>query len=189
MAARIVKLRALAQNSSGSTLVRRRCIMPDDRHIVAYNPQYHVKLHAKPGPGPSLLILPCAQIGCKLHVRERQRAGGAQKEGGPRPHKEAPHGKSQTGISPEFRATWVSRRKKKKGHFQPFSAYFPVFGAKKGRRKSCAQPWYARKSGYSLAPKSFPAPPPHTSARFVGGEFVATPWEGYRSNSKSPTQA
>ena len=32
---------------------------------------------------------------------------------------------AQTGISPEFRATWLSRRGKK-GHFRPFSAYFTV---------------------------------------------------------------
>ena len=58
----------------------------------------------------------------------------------------------QTGISPEFRATWVSRRKKKRP-FPAFSFLFScVFGAKKGKKKICAQPWYARKSGYSLAP-------------------------------------
>ena len=61
----------------------------------------------------------------------------------------------QTGVSPEFRATWLSRREKK-GHFQPFSAYFPVLGATKGRRKTRAQPWYARKSGNSPAPQGAP---------------------------------
>ena len=46
----------------------------------------------------------------------------------------------QTGISPEFRATWLSHREKK-GHFQPFSAYFPVFwGKKKGRKKPALSP-------------------------------------------------
>ena len=44
--------------------------------------------------------------------------------------------KVQTGISPEFRATWLSRRGNKKGNFQPFAAYFPVFGVKKGRKKT-----------------------------------------------------
>ena len=52
-------------------------------------------------------------------------------------------------ISPELRATWLSRTKKG-CHFWAFSAYFPVFRAKKGRRKTRAQPWYARKSGKSL---------------------------------------
>ena len=46
---------------------------------------------------------------------------------------------------------------KKRCHFWASSAYFPVFGEKKGRKKAraqprkktCAQPWYARKSGKS----------------------------------------
>ena len=38
---------------------------------------------------------------------------------------------NQKGISPELRATWLSCGKKKKCHFWAFSAYFPVFGAKK----------------------------------------------------------
>ena len=55
------------------------------------------------------------------------------------------------GISPELCATWRSRGKKR-CHFWAFSAYFLVFGAKKGREKTRAQPWYARKSGKSLGP-------------------------------------
>ena len=59
---------------------------------------------------------------------------------------------SQAGISPEFRATWLSRREKK-GAFE-FSSHFSLFsclfGAKKGRGKKRAQPWYARKSGIVL---------------------------------------
>ena len=45
-------------------------------------------------------------------------------------------------------------QRKERCHFWPFSAYFPVFCAKKARNKTCAQPWYARKSGNSPAPKA-----------------------------------
>ena len=58
---------------------------------------------------------------------------------------------AQTGISPEFRATWVLRREKK-GPFPAIFCLFPAFGPKKCRKKTCTQPWYARKSGCSLAP-------------------------------------
>ena len=44
--------------------------------------------------------------------------------------------------------------RKKRCHFRAFSAYFPVFGAKKGREKTRAQPWYARKSGKSPGQKA-----------------------------------
>ena len=47
---------------------------------------------------------------------------------------------SQKGLLPEFRATRL-RRGIKKGPLWRFSAYFPVFKAKKGPRKICAKPW------------------------------------------------
>ena len=43
-------------------------------------------------------------------------------------------------LSPEFRATRLWRGFKK-GPLWRFSAYFPVFKAKKGPRKICAKPW------------------------------------------------
>ena len=49
-------------------------------------------------------------------------------------------GKPQKGLSPEFRATRLWRGLKK-GPLWRFSAYFPVFKAKKGPRKICAKPW------------------------------------------------
>ena len=49
----------------------------------------------------------------------------------------------QSCAQPAFRA------EKKRCRFRAFSAHSPVFGAKKGRKKTRAQPWYARKSGKS----------------------------------------
>ena len=69
---------------------------------------------------------------------------------------------NQTGISPEFRTTWLSRREKK-GHFRPFSVYFPVFGAKRARRKTRAQPWYAHKSGLGPLDGGAPKTPNSTT--------------------------
>ena len=47
---------------------------------------------------------------------------------------------TQKGLSPGFRATRLSRRKKR-GPLWGFSVYFPVFKAKKGPQKICAKPW------------------------------------------------
>ena len=49
-------------------------------------------------------------------------------------------GPPQKGLSPEFRATRLSRREKK-GPIWGFSAYFPVFKAEKDPQKICAKPW------------------------------------------------
>ena len=48
--------------------------------------------------------------------------------------------KDRKGLSPEFRATRPLTRNKK-GPLWRFSAYFPVFQAKKGPRKISAKPW------------------------------------------------
>ena len=55
----------------------------------------------------------------------------------------------QKGISPELRATWLSRGKKKVQFLGIFCLFSCVLGQKKGRKKTRAQPWYARKSGKS----------------------------------------
>ena len=47
---------------------------------------------------------------------------------------------TQEGLSPEFRVTRLSRRKKK-GPLWRFSACFPVFQAEKGHKKICTKPW------------------------------------------------
>ena len=49
-------------------------------------------------------------------------------------------GIARKGLSPEFRATRLWRAKEK-GPLWRFSAYFPVFKAKKGPRKICTKPW------------------------------------------------
>ena len=48
-------------------------------------------------------------------------------------------GCDQKGLSPEFRATRLSRRKKK-GPLWRFSAYFPVSQAEKGAKRICTKP-------------------------------------------------
>ena len=47
----------------------------------------------------------------------------------------------QKGLSPEFRATRLSRRVKK-GPLWRFSADFPVFKAEEGTKKSAPNPGY-----------------------------------------------
>ena len=56
---------------------------------------------------------------------------------------EYPSQEARKGISPEFRATRLWRRKRKRPLWRFSSAYLPVFKAKKGPRKSCAKPWLA----------------------------------------------
>ena len=49
-------------------------------------------------------------------------------------------GISRTGISPDFRAAWLSHRQTKVAIFGHFSANFPVFGAKEGGKKLALNP-------------------------------------------------
>ena len=59
----------------------------------------------------------------------------------------------QKGISPELRATWLSREKKKVPFLGIFCIFFRVWGqkgqGKKNKKTTRARPWYARKSGKS----------------------------------------
>ena len=63
---------------------------------------------------------------------------------------------------------------KKRCHFWAFAAYFPVFGAKKGRKKTRAQPWYARKSGKS-----------HVLTIILTCHCIKSLWRGVNKNGVS----